>query len=167
MPTFRYRAYSPAGDFAEGAIEAVSQDVANDLLWARGLTPFEMKASSAGGQKWWQREIFTGSGTRLADLASFTRQVATLKSAGLPLGGALRILAQQASVVRLRAIVDALLADILNGATLSEAMQKQPEMFPADYVSMVRAGEIGGADSEVFVDLADLLERRLDIRGRI
>src|SRR5262249_44714658 len=94
-------------------------------------------------------------------------ELATLKAAELPLDDALRILSQQTSVARLRTIVDALLADILNGATLSEAMQKQPQMFPPDYVSMVRAGEIGGTDSEVFVDLADLLERRLDIRGRV
>lgn len=167
MPTFRYRAYGPGGDFAEGIIDAASSDAANDELWSQGLTPFDMRTSTASGAKWWQREIFSSGSAQRGDLAAFTREFATLNAADIPLDDALRILRDQASNSRLRSLVEGLLADVLNGATLSDAMQKQARTFPTDYIAMVRAGEIGGTINEVFLELADLLERRLEIRGRV
>jgi general secretion pathway protein F len=58
-------------------------------------------------------------------------------------------------------------ADVLNGATLSDAMERRPHIFPADYLSVIRAGEIGGTVGEVVGELADLLDRRMEMRGRI
>jgi general secretion pathway protein F len=67
----------------------------------------------------------------------------------------------------MRAVTEGLLADVLNGSTLSDAMQKRSDIFPADYVSVVSAGEIGGHVGDVFEELADLLERRMEIRSRV
>jgi general secretion pathway protein F len=167
MPTFHYRAYGLHGELSEGRIEAATPDTASDILWAQGLTPFQLRAANGSGQKWWQRELLSGAGAQRADLAAFTREFATLNAAEIPLDDALRILCEQASSPRVRALVASLLAEVLNGTTLSDAMAKQPKLFPADYVSVVRAGEIGGTVSEVFSELADLLERRMEIRARI
>src|SRR5437870_956362 len=104
MPTFRYRAYGPQGEFAEGSIDAASQEAASGMLWAQGLTPFQMRAVAAAGRKWWQRELFAGEGGSRAHLVPFTRDLATLIAAEIPLDDALRIVGDQANSGGLRAI---------------------------------------------------------------
>ncbi|WP_316205376.1 type II secretion system F family protein [Bradyrhizobium sp. SZCCHNS3004] len=167
MPRFRYRAYGTDGSFAEGTIEAASADAASATLWTQGLSPFEMQVASGAGTAWWNREITFGNGAARADLLAFTREFATLCAADIPMDDALRIVQTQASAVRLRSLVEALLADVLNGRPLSEAMQGQPRIFPADYVAVARAGESGGRLAQVLTDLAELLERRAEIRARV
>ena len=167
MPTYRYRAYAFDGGLAEGTVEAASPDAASEMLWAQGLTSFQMRPANPSGTKWWNRDISFGDGAHRADLVAFTREFAMLNAAEIPLDDALRIQRQQASSSRLRVLVDGLLADVLNGTPLSDAMQKQAKIFPADYLAVVRAGEIGGTLNDVFVELAELLERRAEIRARI
>ncbi|WP_315716365.1 MULTISPECIES: type II secretion system F family protein [unclassified Bradyrhizobium] len=167
MPRFRYRAYGTDGSFAEGTIEAASADAASATLWAQGLSPFQMQAADSAGTAWWNREITFGNGAARADLLAFTREFATLCAADIPMDDALRIVQTQASAARLRTLVEVLLADVLNGRPLSEAMQGQPRIFPADYVAVIRAGESGGRLAQVLTELAELLERRAEIRARI
>src|SRR6266545_2721261 len=163
MAIFRYGAYGAQGNLAEGSIEAASPDAASELLWARGLTPFRMRRLDAERKPWWQRELWAGHGFRRADLAAFTREFATLRSADIPVDDALRILCDQGRSTAIGRLATELRAEVLNGLTLSDAMQKRAQVFPADYVSMVRAGEIGGGSSDIFGELADLLERRLEV----
>jgi general secretion pathway protein F len=167
MPIFQYQAYGLQGEFFEGRIDAVSHDTAREMLWSKGQTPFALRVVDQAAAKWWQRELFSRSGFKHTDLVSFTREFVTLSAAEIPLDDALRILCDQATSPGVRAMVADLLADVLNGSTLSDAMQRQSHIFPTDYISVVRAGEIGGKVSEVFAELADLLERRMEIRGRI
>jgi general secretion pathway protein F len=167
MPTYRYRAYGLDGGLAEGTIDAGSVDAANDLLWAQGLSPFQMRAADGSGTKWWNREITLGGGSHRADLVAFTREFAMLCGADIPMDDALRIVQTQAASVRLRGLVEGLLGEVLNGTPLSDAMQKQPKIFPADYVAVVRAGETGGRLAHVLGELAELLERQAEVRGRI
>jgi Type II secretion system (T2SS), protein F len=110
---------------------------ANDALWSQGLSPFHMRAVDGAGTKWWNREITLGGGSHRTDLVALTREFAML-----------------------------CLAEVLNGTPLSEAMLKLPKGFPADYIAVVRAGEAGGLQS-VLVELAELLERRAEVRSRI
>ncbi|MGJ4961323.1 type II secretion system F family protein [Bradyrhizobium sp. HKCCYLRH3061] len=167
MPRFRYRAYGTDGSFAEGTIEAASAAAADAALWAQGLSPFQMRAADSDGTKWWNREITLSGGSDRGDLLAFTREFSTLCAADIPMDDALRIVQTQASAPRLRTLVAALLADVLNGRPLSEAMQGQPRVFPADYIAVVRAGETGGRLAQVLVELAELLERRAEIRARV
>ena len=167
MPSFTYQAYGGRGEFAQGRIEAASADAASELLWAQGLTPFHLQAAAAEGERWWQREVFGGTRTSPAQLASFTRDFATLNSAEIPLDDALRILVAQAPSRAMRTVVTALLADVLDGSPLSDAMYKHSKVFAADYVSAVRSGEVGGTLAQVLEEMADLLERRMEIRNRI
>lgn len=167
MPTFRYRAYGVRGEFREGRIEAATQDAAGDLLWTQGLTPFQMRPADESAKPWWRRDLFSLQRSLPAELASFTREFATLSTAEIPLDDALRILSEQATSPGTRALAASLLADVLNGAPLSDAMRRQSRTFSADYVAVVRAGEIGGTVGQVLEELADLLERRLEIRGKV
>ena len=90
-----------------------------------------------------------------------------LHAADIPLDDALRILKTQVSSVRLGALAESLLSAVLGGALLSNAMQKHSNVFPVDYVAVVRAGETGGTLSDVLAELAELLERRAEIRARV
>jgi general secretion pathway protein F len=168
MPTFRYRAYGLRGELAEGDVDAVSETAATDLLWKQGLTAFEIRPEGEAGKPWWQRELLSlRSGSRKGELTAFTREFATLNGAEVPLDDALRILSDQATSGGMRALAASLLADVLDGATLSDAMHRRPRIFPPDYVSVVRAGEIGGTVDVVFSELANLLERRAEVRAQI
>lgn len=166
MPSFRYRAYGTNGQLAQGDVDAVSPAAASDLLWQQGLTAFEMNVVESGLKPWWQRDLIGGDVPSQAELAAFTREFATLSAAEIPLDDALRILSEQVSSTRMRVMATRLLSDVLNGAALSDAMQRQP-IFAAEYVSIVRAGEVGGSLSRVLGELADLLERREEVRARI
>jgi general secretion pathway protein F len=67
----------------------------------------------------------------------------------------------------MRAVTASLLADVLDGSHLSDAMHKHPQVFAADYVSAVRSGEVGGTLAQVLEEMADLLERRMEVRNRV
>jgi general secretion pathway protein F len=167
MPTFRYEAYGGNGDLARGSIEAASQADARDALFARGLTAFKLEPAADKAIPWWQREVFASRRSLGTEVAALTRELATLVGAEIPVDQALRVVADQAVTPRMRAVASRLLADVLNGTALSEAMQRHPNVFDADYISVTRAGETSGTLGQVLGELADLLERRLEIRGQL
>jgi general secretion pathway protein F len=166
MPSFHYQAYDAHGTLAQGRIEALSSEAASEALWAQGLTAFELEHASNSSTLWWQRELF-GSGVGRADLVSFTREFATLAGAGIPLDDCLRILADQATSHAARALIAEVRQEVLNGATLSDALRQRRRFFSEDYVNIVRAGEAAGALARVFDELAALLERRQEVRSKV
>lgn len=166
MPSFRYRAYREGGDLAEGQIDAASVDAAETSLWAQGLTPFELSISSDEKLPWWKRELYTPRTTR-ADLASFTREFSELYVSGVPLDDCLRILSDDASTEKMRRISSPLLASVLDGSTLADAMEKQSGVFSPEYLNVVRAGEISGTLGQAIEELADLIDRRAAVEARV
>ncbi|UTD26548.1 type II secretion system F family protein [Bradyrhizobium sp. WD16] len=159
--SFRYLAYTQAGVLTEGRIEAETVEQVHDVLWERGLTPFETHDDQRSASRRWSR------GTLLAprkpsarDIAAFVRELATLIEAGVPLDDTLRIMVDHSGQVRMRPVVTGLLQSVLDGAHLSDAMARHRESFQNDTISMVRAGEISGDLVRVLTELADLLERR-------
>jgi general secretion pathway protein F len=167
MPTFKYSAYGAQGQFAEGRIDAASQEAASHLLWGRGLTPFQMKLARDDALPWWRRELVFRPRTSLQQMAAFTREFATLMSAEIPLDDALRILCDQTKPELMKRSVQDLRGLVLDGSALSDAMQHQPTLFLPDYLSMVRAGEISGNISGALDEIAELLERRAEIAARV
>lgn len=166
MALFRYRAFTGAGDLSEGEIEAASFDEAEETLFARGLTPFETKEVERRESNAFAR--FSGKrAPSLAELSSFTREFATLEQADVPIDQALRMLSAQNVSPVLRELSDALLRRIVDGASLSDALARQPVVFSPEYVNIVRAGETTGDVASALVQLADMLERRLELKGRM
>jgi general secretion pathway protein F len=167
MTAFQYCAYGPDGKLAEGVIDAASADAASDLLWDQGLSAFKVHPTRNTQEKWWQREVLGSRKPSRQALPAFTRELATLMTAGIPLDDVLRILSEPTASAEIARIAAELRADVLNGATLSDAMERRPQIFPADYLSVIRAGEIGGMVGEVIGELADLLDRRSEMRSRV
>jgi general secretion pathway protein F len=165
MPIFHYRAYSGSGDLVEGDIEAPSGEAAEDALFRRGLTPFETQAAEPAAAI--ARRAFFKSGPNAAQIASFTREFATLEQADVPLDQSLRILAAQSPAAPLRALAQEILTRIVEGASLSDALSSRPDLFAPDYVNVVREGEAVGRVGPALADLAEMLERRLELKARI
>lgn len=164
MPTFKYRAYSGSGDLLEGEIEARNSDEAEDTLFRRGLTPFETREAKSASIT----QISFGSrGLNATQIAGFTREFATLEQADVPLDQSLRILAAQSATPALRDLAQEILARIVDGASLSDALSRRPDIFGAEYINIVREGETVGRVGSALMDLAEMLERRLELRARV
>jgi general secretion pathway protein F len=115
----------------------------------------------------WKRELFESNRFSLKELTAFTVELASLTNSGLPVDAAFRIIAGPGASAKTIRLANGLLKDVLAGSQLSEAMAQRPEVFPSDYRAILSAGEAGGITGQVLKQIADLLARRLEIRGKI
>ncbi|MCI4677161.1 type II secretion system F family protein [Rhodoblastus acidophilus] len=167
MPSFSYRALSDGGDLREGQVEAASREAAEEAVWRLGLTPFEWRDGAASPRLSLLSFLVREPKPSAARLAGFTREFATLEQADIPLDQSLRLLAAQNASPALRRIADDILKQVVDGASLSQALAARPDVFGQDYVQVVREGESVGRVGEALSELADMLERRQELRGRV
>jgi type IV pilus assembly protein PilC len=166
MGRFTYRAYDRTGRLEVGVMDAESPRVAAATLQSRG---YLVSAVSEQGQQPQSALRQLRSVTRInrRDLVIFTRQLATMISAGLPIVTALRVLEEQATNRQLREIIGSVRAGIERGGSLSSEIAKHPRAFFEFYVNTIRAGEVSGLLDVSLDYLADYLERELDIVQRV
>ncbi len=165
MPKFKFRAFSASGDLMEGEIEARTVTEAEDAIFMRGLTPFETSEAKSASSI--TQISFGDKKPGAAQIAAFTREFATLEQADVPLDQSLRILAAQSPSEPLRVLAQELLTRIVDGASLSDALSRRPDVFSSEYINVVREGETVGRVGASLMDLAEMLERRLELRARI
>jgi general secretion pathway protein F len=166
MPKFRYLAYQQTGVLNDGTVEAPSLEQALEKVWQRGLVPFETYEEADPQNQGWRLALFSQQPSR-REVAVFTREFATLAQANIPLDDALRMISEQPLATRMRPILARLLEAVLNGSHLSEVMSKYPKTFSHDYVSLIRAAEASGNLAGGLTELSDLLDRRLELAGKI
>jgi general secretion pathway protein F len=168
MPRFLYKAVSPDGETVEGEFEAANRQAVIDRLHAQGHVPIraEVRAEAGGGRRALPRLLRPRRVTR-KDLVLLTRELSTLLEAGLPLDRGLGIIAELAEPGPIRGLVEGIRDKVQGGATLADAMQGSPEVFPNYYVGMVRAGEAGGTLEVVLARLAETLERAQALRDNV
>ncbi len=172
MPTFTYKALNKKGKQVKGSIEAGSNTQALEKLRETDLLPTYVAedkkgkkrrgAKPAGGGGGLQMEIkipFLTGGVKTKDLTVFTRQLATLIEAGLPLVRSLNILRDQAKPGSLKTSLGKLATEVEGGSTFSEALGRQPKIFSKLFVNMVKAGEAGGMLEVVLKRLAEFAEK--------
>jgi type IV pilus assembly protein PilC len=176
MATFDYTAIDARGAVKTGRHAAA--DVAGVVAWLRtqGLAPTAVNAVGAVGagperlsESRWQLE-WRWPGSRAVgrkEVAVFTRQLATLLRAGMPLLRGLEVLARQERQRGGRDLLNGLAAEIRAGGTLSASLARQPEIFDRLYVNMVRAGEAGGSLAVVLERLAGFLEKSRQWRSKV
>tara|TARA_R110002124_G_scaffold55108_8_gene156095 strand:+ start:13268 stop:14479 length:1212 start_codon:yes stop_codon:yes gene_type:complete len=164
MAAFDYVAADPSGRIVSGVLTAADEAAARGLLDRRRLMPLEITPARGAAQR---PELALRPGRLSAKaLALTTRQLATLVSVA-PIEEALRTIALQADSPRVRAILNAVHAGIMEGQRLSEAMSRQGPAFPPLYCAMVSAGETSGALAPILERLADGLERDEQVRGKV
>jgi type IV pilus assembly protein PilC len=167
MPTsYAYRVRDREGKMLGGTLEADSEEAVVTRLRQLGYAPISIEAEKGAGLKTELR--LPGSGrVKLKDLAVFSRQFATMINSGLSLLRALTILGEQTGNKRLAEIVTQVRAEVEKGSSLSAAMAKHPKAFNRLYISMVRAGEVGGFLDQVLVKVAETFEKEVELRGKI
>jgi general secretion pathway protein F len=165
MPRFHYRALSAAGELVSGELDGPDAEAVIAQLHARALLPIDATERHAEAKPIlaWRHDSARLPGS---ELALFSQQLARLLKAGLPLDRALDILAAIAGR-RAGLVVRRILDRVRDGASLSEAIAAQRGSFPSTYVSMVRAGEAGGALPPVLTRVADFLLRNEAMRQRV
>ncbi len=171
MPEYAYEALDKGGKQVRGVIEAANEEIIVEKLRGMGYYPLKVaqhKKSAA------QADILALPGLRLIFhritsrmLMTFTRQLATLIDAGLPIIRSLSILQEQVESNIFKDKIADMIKSIEGGTSLSEALAKHPKTFDPLYVNMVRAGEIGGVLEAVLNKIAEFLEKRQALKGKV
>ncbi|MEX2242949.1 MAG: type II secretion system F family protein [Fimbriimonadaceae bacterium] len=168
MTTFSYVALEPNGRKRTGFIDASDKRAAIAAVTAEGRYVVEIKEELRRTKTEAARseEVRRGRTTR-ADIALFTRRLADLSAAGLPLDRVLSVLAEQSESENLAHIAEDALDEVKKGLPVSQALAKHPKFFPEMYTQTLRAGETSGQFPESASRLADLQEREVTRRSQI
>ncbi len=165
MITFSYQARDSAGKILSGAIESVSQDNAISNLMSRGLMVLSIEQKARARKL--SAKLLNPKDT---DLVLFTRQLATMVDAGLPLVTGLTALYEQMDPkkqVAIHTITGELIASVQSGDQFNQAVAKFPNAFSRLYIAMVRAGESGGLLAEILDRLASFLEASARLKKKV
>jgi type II secretory pathway component PulF len=166
MPTFTYQALAADGSTSNGSVMAPDRPSAMRLIAQKGETALDVQLSAedaalAAGQKLVRPTISR------AELADLVRELATALEAGLPLMQALKTVRRQAASKNLQAILDHLIDRVEAGVTLHQAAKEYGPPFDDMTTGMLRAADASGRNAEIMHQLADLLERSVELRREV
>jgi len=187
MPKFRFIAVDQKGKEISGSVEAASQDAATAIIREKGLFPTSVTDAAASGTgkpagPAARKKAAPAQGSSLKkdlempkfmqrvkpkQLMAFTRQLATLVNAGLPLVRGLKVLGRQERNPMLRDALTDMSDAIESGSNFAEALVQHPRIFDKLYVNMVKAGEVGGVLDKVLVSLAEFMEKIQKIKNKV
>ena len=166
MAAFEYIALDAAGHQRKGLIEADSARLARQLLRDKNWSPLDVKQAKAREEKG-AGGFSIGQGLSARDLALVTRQLATLVQAALPIEEALRAAAAQSTSQKIKSMLLAVRARVMEGHSLAAALKEYPSAFPDLYRATVAAGEHAGHLGLVLDQLADYTDQRQQSRQKI
>jgi type IV pilus assembly protein PilC len=183
MPDFNYVALDGRGQETRGKLQVSSLNEACQRLKEMGFFPTKVvekrnkprtvpgmaggKAPGAHAGALHFRVPGLGGRVKPRALTAFTRQVATLVEAGMPLIRGLRLLAAQEASAVFKRVIEELVRSIESGASFSEALAQHPKIFNPLYISMIRAGEAAGALEVVLKRLAEFMEKAARIKNKV
>ena len=161
---YKYKVRDQKGTMINGVLEAESRNLLVQRLLSQGL--FVISVDEVKESKEIKFSLPFGS-VKTRELVIFTRQLSTMLAAGLSILRSFSILAEQTENKKLKAAVIQIREDIESGTTLWESMSKHPKIFSNVYISMIRAGELGGVLDTVLERLGDHLEREAEINSKV
>jgi len=162
MPLFKYVAKDEEGNTITDVLEAKDEALALDMLRVKNLiiiTITEQKVTKIGK--------VVGKKVKSEELVIFSRQLATMVNAGIPLVQSLDILSEQMESINFRQMVTQVRSDVESGASLSAALEKHPKVFTLLYTNMVKAGETSGMLDEILERLAGYLEKNDTLQRKV
>lgn len=157
MPLFKYKAKNTAGETREGVVEASTEEAAITVVQKNNLILIGIAPQKASRDS--SKPFFYFASVKTDDLVIFTRQLATLFGAKVPVVQSLRTLSEETSNTDFQQIIVGIIDQISGGSNLSDALAEHPDVFSAFYVNLVRSGEQSGKLHDVFEFLAGYLER--------
>jgi general secretion pathway protein F len=178
MPMYAFKGVAPSGKAIAGVREAESPKVLRQILRKDGVHVMSFELSRGGKLAKEQnakkgglsRDVDLGGllgGVKKTEIAAFTRQMATLIKAGIPLADTLGALVEQIPNMRFKTPVSEVRSAVNEGSSLADALAKHPKLFDELFVSMVRAGEVAGNLDEVMMRLADFLEGSQKLKSKV
>ena len=161
MKRFNYKAKEKdTGKAVKGSIQAETEQIAGRLLLEQGFIPESITEQGMG-------LLDKKSRITTKDRITFTRQMATLIGAGLPLATSLRTVIEQTQNKSMKAIVEEILAGVESGKSLHEAFSHHPDVFNGVYLALIQAGETSGTLDMALKRLADQEEKDAAMMSRI
>ncbi len=168
MAVFRWQGVSPRGEVLAGEMEAPTRDAVLVRLRSQRIQPIPAKIKEKG--RGLERELRIpgfGESIKQRDIVIFTRQLATMIDAGLPIVQCLEVLATQSPNKKLRGVVRQLKDEVEAGSTFTDALRKHPKLFDDLFVNMVAAGEVGGILDSILHRLSGYMEKAMKLKSKI
>lgn len=163
---FTYKATNKEGRTVSGSVEAADRHTLVAMLTKQGLKPIVIHAQKGGKSK--RGALFGPSKkVKISDLMLFTRQLATMIAAGVPLARSLQALQDDSENPYMREVLGGITKDVESGIPLGDAFAKYPNVFSDVYVNMTRAGEEGGILDEILQRLATQVEQDASMRKKV
>jgi len=159
MPEFKYKFQTKLGT-QEGEIEADTLEAAKTILSRQHIKFTSIKPKP-------KDIVLFGGGPTPKDVVIFTRQFATMISAGLPLVQCLSILSTSTENKMFGKTIREIKYKVESGDTFADALRKHPKVFDQLYTNMIEAGEVGGILDKILVRLADYMEKAMSLKGKI
>jgi len=171
MQKFKYTAKDASGSKVSGVVSAGTEMEAVGQLQKQSLMVLKIKPEGGGGSSFWSMSLF-GKGdprprVKSDDMVLFTRQMATMISAGIPLLEALEVQAEQVSDKGFKAAIRKIADRLRTGSDLSAALAEYPKVFKPIFVNMIRAGEASGQLDEILTRLAEYQEASVALKREI
>jgi len=164
MPYFRYHGRTTSQEEVTGTVQAATADIVSEMLGDQQITILDITEEQ---HKAWQQSLKIFQRVPQRDLVIFSRQLAVIVSATIPLVQGLRILMKQIERPYFQSVISEIADDVEGGAKLSAAFKRYPHIFSTFYISVVMAGETSGKLDDVLNYLADQLERDYDLMTKI
>lgn len=168
MAMFQWQGVSPRGEVLSGEMEAPTRDAVLVRLRSQRIQPIPAKIREKG--RGLNKEITIpgfGESIKTRDVVIFTRQLATMIDAGLPIVQCLDILAGQSPNKKFRGVIRQIKEEVESGSTFTDALRKHPKLFDDLFVNMVAAGEIAGILDSILHRLAGYMEKAQKLRSKI
>ena len=168
MAKFEYTAFDQSGNKVDGTVEASDKNAATTIVANQGLKPLVVKPFKKGfDPNNIEIPFLGGQKVKTKDLVVFTRQLATMINAGVPLVRSLATMQAQTDNKFFREILEDVTKDVESGMAFAEALEKHPKAFDDIYVNMVAAGEAGGILDDILKRLALQQEKQASMKKKV
>ncbi len=167
MPTFNYQGRDAQGKQVSGKVDAATEELAAEALFAKGVLPTKITAGDSHSLMEFDLASLFKPAVPLEVLVIFCRQLYSLTKAGVPLLRAMRGLAQNGTNKQLNEALEEVCHELTGGRSLSSCLQMHPDVFSSLFISMINVGENTGRLDDALLQLAGYYERDLETRKRI
>jgi len=166
MSLYKFIAKDQSGKNVTGEVEAFDEKALAATLRSESLIPIDIILRGAGKFKFTTSIPKFGVGVSYSEIVSFTRQLSTMISAGLPIADSLVILEKQTKSHKFQKVLSMVVADVEGGMSLSASFAKNPKVFDQVYVKLIEAGETGGVLDKILSKLADTMEKEKEFKSK-
>jgi type IV pilus assembly protein PilC len=161
MAKFQWTGSARNGEIRSGTLDAANEQEVLEYLRGQNITPKKVKKAGV------EISLSFGSGVKSRDILIFTRQLATMIDAGLPLVQCMDILGSQSDNPQFAKVLQQVKSHVEQGATFSDALRKHPKVFDELYVNLIAAGEIGGILDTILGRLSEYIEKAVKLKRQV